>query len=70
MEPAKSVIKKFGGARKLAKLLGAAPSTIYRWTYPYSRNGTKGMIPAERQGDILRAAQMLGIELTAGELIQ
>jgi len=45
-QQAKRIIRKFGGARRLAKLLGYEPSRVYKWTYPRDKGGTDGLVPA------------------------
>jgi DNA-binding transcriptional regulator YdaS (Cro superfamily) len=57
------VIKKFGGQYKLAKKLGVAESTVYRWTQPRSNGGTGGYIPCPQIPKILKLAKKEGIEI-------
>ena len=56
------IIDKFDGTRAMAKTLGIAPSTVQSWK-------DSGVIPARRQRDVLDAAQRLGINLSASDLI-
>lgn len=63
--PAERVIGKFpGGARALAALLGVAPVTVYRWTYPKVRGGTGGLVPSEYHERILKLAEAEGLRLS------
>lgn len=68
---AQRVIAKFGGAYKLAQALNRLepekrrdPSNVFRWTYPRTKGGTGGMIPAGAMLDVLDAAKSEGILLT------
>lgn len=71
---AENVIRKFGGARELARVLKDMggdywnPSTIYRWTYPIDAGGTGGEIPTRAIKTIVRAARYAGIMLTLEDL--
>lgn len=69
MSQAERVIKRFGGAYKLAKLLvGTAeprtPSSVYRWTYAKEKGGTGGVVPARLWPHLFEAARMAGILVT------
>lgn len=63
-QQARRVIDKFGSEYKLAKLIEAAPSTIYRWTYEIADGGTGGLIPLKWHDKILRIARVEGIIIT------
>lgn len=60
---AENIIRICGGARKVAALAGRSYGRVLRWTYPKDRGGTGGLIPAEVQQDLLRAARAEGISL-------
>ena len=62
------VIKKFGGARRLAEMLECDASTIYKWTYPESKQGTGGHIPGHALRRIIALARPNGILLTDEDL--
>jgi hypothetical protein len=73
---AEGIIKKFGGAGELARIIQAINpdpqdhwhrSSIYRWTYPVEAGGTGGEIPARAIKTILKAARYAGIVLTADD---
>lgn len=68
MKPAELVIKKFGGVRALAKLVGVYPGTVSRWTAPKERNGTGGYIPVKYHRLVLELADQHGKNLTLEEL--
>ncbi len=60
---AKKVIRKFGGAKAVSKVLGLSTTQVYRFQYPKSKGGTGGLIPAEHAHTLLREARTKGIEL-------
>lgn len=66
---AENIIKKFGGAGRLAVALGKPRSTIYKWTYPTEKGGTGGVIPHWNYGAIKEIADLNGIELTEEDFI-
>jgi DNA-binding transcriptional regulator YdaS (Cro superfamily) len=67
MEPAASVISKFGGNTKLARILGVHPMWVARWKMktPY---GTGGRIPYKQVPQILAAAKAHGVSLSLEEI--
>lgn len=70
---AETVIRKFGGARELARILAAMgkpinPSSIYRWMHPKEVGGSGGEIPVRHIKLIMKAARMAGILLTTNDL--
>jgi hypothetical protein len=69
MTPADIVISRFGGVRKLARLLGKDPSTIHRWKQPADRGGLDGRVPSAVQVRLLDLAREKGVELTPAELV-
>jgi hypothetical protein len=70
------IIRKFGNAAKLARALDALgdpakrrdQSAINRWTYPKAKGGTGGVIPSSALPDVLAAARVQGILVTAADL--
>jgi len=58
------VIRKLGGPRNVANMLGMSTQAIYKWTWPSERGGTGGFIPAKRQIELMIAAKQRGIILT------
>ncbi|HLS69197.1 MAG TPA: mitofilin family membrane protein [Kiloniellales bacterium] len=59
---AERVIARFGGIRPTASKLGVAVSTVQGWKM-------RGHIPVARRQQIEKAAEELGVELEAGELV-
>ena len=70
MEPALSIITKCGGAPIVAKWTGADVTRVRRWTYPKSRGGTGGLIPAKWQADLLAKARAAGVKLTPADFFR
>lgn len=60
MSPAEKIIKKFGGARILADAIGVKPNAVHKWPYPKSKGGRGGLVPTDKQQDVLDAAKRLG----------
>jgi len=65
---AERILERFGGARRLAPLIGRDPATVYKWTYPRSAGGTDGLIPTKSYDKVLKAARAEGIYLTPADL--
>jgi transposase len=68
MRPARVVVDKFGGCRKLARTLAISPSTVSRWMTSAANKGTDGRIPQKYWGHIIVAAQDEGFTLTVNDL--
>jgi hypothetical protein len=62
MNSAEHIIERLGGTRKAAAITGVPPSTVQSWK-------TAGFIPARRQAEIIAAAKLHGINLTADEMV-
>lgn len=62
MQPAESVINKFGGQCALARLVGRRQSTVQHWA-------KAGRIPAKWQPRLLQLAREHGINLSTSELV-
>lgn len=67
MNPASSIVSKFGGVPVVAAAIGVPNSTVLRWTYPREKGGTGGAIPTKRQQQILDLAKELGVELAPAD---
>lgn len=57
------IIEKCGGYKNVAEWLGLNISSVYRFTYPRSKGGTDGLIPAEHQAPLIVKAREHGIDL-------
>lgn len=69
VDPAATVLARFGGSGPLARLLGLDRSTVHRWALPKARGGSEGLIPARHHRRVLHLAAIEGIALTAAELV-
>ncbi len=69
LEPAKTVLSRFGGAGPLAFRLHLDRSTVHRWALPRERTGGGGLVPAKYHQRLLALAAAEGIPLTAADLI-
>lgn len=58
----KEIIKRFGGYRQMAFILGCPPSTVHNWI-------KRKHIPVMQQGIVLQHAQKLSLGITAADLI-
>ena len=65
---AQKIIDKFGGVPRLAVALGCDVSAIYKWNYPKEKGGTDGLVPSSTMPEVLKAADVLGIEFTHEDL--
>jgi len=63
LNDANFIIQQFGGVKRLANAINKDPATVYRWTYPKSKNGTGGLVPSSALKSIYEAAKLLGIAL-------
>lgn len=63
-QQASRIIRKFGGARRLARLLGYEASRVYKWTYSREKGGTNGLVPAAVVPKIQALADLEKVHLT------
>ena len=69
LEPAATVLARFGGSGPLAQLLRLDRSTVHRWALPRDRSGSGGLIPARHHQRLLVLAAAEGIPLSAADLV-
>jgi len=69
MEPASSIVKKLGGTSKVAEIVSRHPTRVSNWKRPRSVGGTGGQIPQSLHRTILRAAEQLGVPISAEDLL-
>jgi DNA-binding transcriptional regulator YdaS (Cro superfamily) len=62
MDIENNLFTKLGGTRKMADLLGEAPSTVQSWK-------SAGRIPAHKQPLVIERAKAAGVEVTADEVV-
>lgn len=70
LDPAKSIIGKFGGPDPVARITGKHISRVYRWMHPKERGGTGGVIPQADAQKLLAHARSEGIDLDPREFFQ
>jgi hypothetical protein len=69
MEPATTIVKKFGGPRVLAELLRVHRSRVYAWMRSKEEDGTGGLIPQRYHPKLLQCAKLQGIKLKAEDFL-
>lgn len=69
MEPAQTVIQKFGGPSALAEFLGIHRTRVSNWRRPRESGGTGGTIPQRYHRQLLDYAREHAIELRAEDFI-
>lgn len=69
MEPAQTIIRKFGGPTAMANLLGIHRTRISSWQRAKSRGGTDGLIPQSYHRRLLDYARSKGIALSADDFL-
>lgn len=69
VEPAATVLARFGGAGPLAQLLRLDRSAVHRWALPKHRGGSGGLIPARHHQRLLALAAAQGIALSPADLV-
>lgn len=63
LDPAASIVAKFGTLKKLADAAGVSESRACRWRLPKEVGGTGGIIPSTRQQRILDWAAQNGVKI-------
>ncbi|WP_407496814.1 hypothetical protein [Pseudooceanicola sp. MF1-13] len=69
LDPARTVIEKFGGISAVAQLTGRDRSSVQRWGVAKERGGTGGIIPADRHHILLAGARLKGIDLSPADFV-
>lgn len=69
LEPASSIIERFGGPVAVQEITGVSRTRVYRWTQPKGLGGTGGMIPTESALKLLKHARANGISVTAEDFL-
>lgn len=57
LEPAATIINRFGGVDAVALITSRHVSRVYRWMYPKENGGTGGVIPQAEAGKLLTHAK-------------
>lgn len=64
MEPAASIIRKFGGVSATASVTGVHRTRVSNWMRAREAGGTGGMIPQRHIASLIGAAAERGLDLT------
>jgi hypothetical protein len=69
MEPADSIIAKFGGPSRVAGIVNVHRTRVSNWKRPREKGGTGGIIPQRYHRPLLDYAAEQSIFLTAEEFL-
>lgn len=69
MEPAHTIIQRFGGPSVLAGILGVHRTRVSNWQRERAKGGTGGLVPQRYHPTLLEYARANGIELAATEFL-
>jgi hypothetical protein len=64
LEPAATIISRFGGPDKVQEITKASRTRVYRWTQPKEAGGTGGLIPMVHAVKLIDEARRTGIEIS------
>ncbi|QBX34612.1 hypothetical protein E4191_07720 [Paracoccus liaowanqingii] len=67
MEPAREIIKKCGGAKRVAEVTGCSVNWVYRWVTSADSGGTGGRVPEKPRRRLLEAARAGQVELSPSD---
>lgn len=63
LEPAATIIDRFGGPDAVRAITGASRTRVYRWTQPKAKGGTGGEIPMKPAKKLMAHAKAHGIPI-------
>jgi len=69
LEPAASIISRFGGQDRVIAITGASRTRVYRWTQSKDAGGTGGVIPTNHALTLLQYAKDNGVPVTADDFL-
>lgn len=67
MNPAQRVVKRFGGPKVVADILGLHPNRVSAWQRSKQSGGADGRIPGQHQQPLLDFARANGIDLSPAD---
>ncbi|ODM79096.1 carph-isopro domain-containing protein [Bradyrhizobium elkanii] len=70
LEPAQTIIQRFGGPSAVASILGVHRTRVSNWQRERAKGGTGGTIPQRYHVALLAHAQEKGIALVAADFLQ
>lgn len=69
LEPASSIVSRFGGVKRTSEAAGVYRTRVYAWMLPKEKGGTGGTIPQRHHVPLLDAARAADIPLTAADFL-
>lgn len=70
LEPAASIIARFGGESAVAEITGLALTAPYRWQTPSDKGGTDGRIPRKHVLTLIAHGKENNIEISPDEMLR
>lgn len=61
---ARKIVKKLGGEKIVATLLGLKPAAVYRWYSEKEKQGAGGVIPTKHWQPLIHHAKKCNIDVT------
>ena len=69
MEPARTIIDRFGGPTKVASIAGVHRTRVSNWARKKEDGGTGGVIPFKHVPALLAAAKEQGVDLSTDDFL-
>jgi len=69
LEPAQTIISRFGGPAAVAKLVSVHRTRVSNWKRPREKGGTGGLIPQQYHRTLLDHAELNAIQLSAEDFL-
>lgn len=69
LDPARTVVERFGGIAETAEAVGIHYSGVSKWMKPVAQGGRGGYIPQRHHRRLLEEARRLGVPLTPADII-
>lgn len=63
MEPAQTIITKFGGYAAVARICGVHRTRPWKWAQPKEKGGADGIIPREHAEKLIEAGKKIGFDV-------
>ena len=69
MQPAHTIIRKFGGPSAVARIVGVHRTRVSSWQRSRAAGGTGGRVPQDHIPALLKHARENGLELSAADFL-
>jgi hypothetical protein len=69
MEPAQTIIRKFGGPNAVAKIVSVHRTRVSSWQRPRAKGGSEGRIPQNHIPALLAFARENGLDVKAEDFL-